>query len=95
LAEQAKPDPYDRVWMHCDEGLSMTKASMGRFMEFCLRNNVEIGDVHPFNRNYKGCQVSVAIRIYPDLFESFEKETRGKLRKPPRIVLNSGGPDHD
>lgn len=86
--DQSKPDLYGREWMHCEEGLSFSKASMSRFIMFCLANNVEIGDLHPFNRNYPRCQVSAAIRIHPSLFEAFEKETSGKLRKPPIINLN-------
>jgi len=86
--DQSKPDLYGREWMHCEEGLSFSKASMSRFIMFCLANNVEIGTLHLFNRNYPRCQVSAAIRIHPSLFEAFEKETGGKLRKPPVINLN-------
>lgn len=45
--EQSKPDPYGREWMHCEEGLNFSKASMSRFIMFCLANNVEIGDFIP------------------------------------------------
>jgi hypothetical protein len=86
--EQTKPDVYGRVYMHCEEGLSFTKASMTRLVMFCLGNNVEITSLHPFNRHYKGCQVSVVVRIDPMLIESFEKETLGKLREPSKINLN-------
>jgi hypothetical protein len=86
--EKSKPDPYGREWMHCEEGLNFSKASMSRFIMFCLANNVEIGDLHPFNRKWPRCQVSASIRIHPSLFEAFEKETGGKLRKPPVISLN-------
>ena len=91
-AEQEKPDPFGRVWMHSEEGLSFTKASMSRFVMFCVGNNVEIGDIMagggqpPPPRAW----VVVAVRIHPDLIPAFERETGGKLRKPPRIVLNSG-----
>ncbi len=92
-AQQAvKSDYAGRVWMHCEEGLSLSKASMTRFVMFCLCNNIEIGSIHPFNPNYKGSQVSAAIRLKPEQFEAFESETRGKLRKPPRISLSSSGP---
>ena len=84
----SEADMYGRVWRHCEEGLSMTKASMARFMMFCLKNNVEIGSVHAFNANYHGCQVLAAIRLKPEQIEAFEAETGGKLRRPPRLVLN-------
>lgn len=84
----SEADHYGRVWRHCEEGLSMTKASMARFMMFCLSQNVEIGSVHAFNPRYRGSQVLAAVRIHPDQFEAFESETGGKLRRPPRIVLN-------
>ena len=86
--EQTKPDPYGRVWMHCEQGLSFTKASMSRFIMFCLGNNVHIEQIHPFNANFPGCQVSAVVRIHPSQLEAFEKETKGKLRKPPVIKLN-------
>ena len=90
--EAVKPDYAGRVWMHCEEGLSMTKASMSRFVMFCLRNRVEIGDIHPFNPNYDRCQVSASVRLKPEQFSAFEAETGGKLREPPRISLNSSSP---
>ncbi len=89
VAEAVRKDPGGRVWMHCEEGLSMTKASMSRFMMFCLRNSVEIGSVHALNPKYERCSVMAAVRIRPDQFEAFERETGGKLRKPPKITLNS------
>ena len=89
MANANKPDPYGRVWMHCEEGLSLSKASMSRFIMFCLLNNVDIGSIHPFNYRYRNSQVSAAVRMKPEQFEAFEAETHGKLRKPPRIVLNS------
>jgi hypothetical protein len=89
MANAEKADPYGRVWMHCEEGLSLSKASMSRFIMFCLLNNVDIGSIHPFNYRYRNSQVSAAVRMKPEQFEAFEAETHGKLRKPPRIVLNS------
>lgn len=89
VAENEREDYAGRVWMHCEEGLSMTKASMARFMMFCLRNSVEIGSVHAFNPKYDRCSVGAAIRIRPDQIETFEFETGGKLRKPPKIQLNN------
>ena len=90
--EAVKPDYAGRVWMHCEEGLSMTKASMSRFVMFCLRNRIEIGSIYPLNPNYERCQVSVSIRLKPEQFAAFEAETGGKLREPPRISLNSSSP---
>jgi hypothetical protein len=78
--------------MHCEEGLSMTKASMSRFVMFCLRNRIEIGTIHPFNSNFERCQVSASVRLKPEQFKAFEDETGGKLREPPRISLNSSSP---
>jgi hypothetical protein len=88
-AEQSKPDPFGRVWMHCEEGLNMSKASLARFMMFCLSQRVEIGDVYAFSPGYARSLVVASVRLRPDQFEAFERETGGKLRKPPRIVLNS------
>jgi hypothetical protein len=90
--EAVKPDYAGRVWMHCEEGLSMTKASMSRFVMFCLRNRIEIGTIHPFNSNYERSQVSASVRLKPEQFKAFEDETGGKLRAPPRISLNSSSP---
>jgi len=86
--QQSTPDPWGRVWMHCESGLTYSKASMARFMIFCLGNNVEIGGIDAFNPKYKNCQVSAAIRLKPDQFTEFEKETGGKLREPPVLKLN-------
>lgn len=88
--EQSKPDPFGRVWMHCEEGLSMSKASLARFMTFCLSKRVEIGSISAFQPSYKLSAVHAAIRLRPDQFEAFERETGGKLREPPKITLNSG-----
>ena len=84
----SEADHYGRVWRHCEEGLCMTKASMARFMMFCLANRVEIGDVYAFDPRFRGSQVIAAIRINPDQIEAFERETGGKLRRPSRLVLN-------
>lgn len=84
-----KPDYAGRVWMHCEEGLSLSKASMSRFVMHCLTNNIEIGDIHPFDFRYPRSQVSASVRLRPEQFAEFEAQTGGKLRKPPRISLNS------
>lgn len=84
----SEADHYGRVWRHCEKGLSMTKASMARFMMFCLANRVELGDVYAFDPRFRGSQVIAAIRIHPDQIEAFEAATGGKLRRPARIVLN-------
>lgn len=84
----SKPDPWGRVWMHSETGLTYSKASMSRFMMFCLGNNIEIGDVHAFNPNYKNSSVIASVRIKPDQIDAFENETGGKLRQPPKIILN-------
>lgn len=86
--EQSKPDPFGRVWMHCEEGLSMSKASLARFMTFCLKNNVEIGSVYAFQPSYSRSLVTATVRLKPNQFSAFEKETGGKLREPPIISLN-------
>lgn len=77
--------------MHCEQGLSLSNASLARFMMFCLKNNVEIGSVNAFNSRHPRSLVLASIRLRPDLFEAFERETGGKLREPPKISLNSGG----
>lgn len=86
--EQNKPDPFGRVWMHCETGLSYSKASLARFMMFCLGNNVEIGSVDAFNPRYKRCQVSAAICLKPEQFAAFEEATGGKLREPSVLKLS-------
>ena len=90
--EAEKPDYAGRVWMHCEEGLSLTRASMARFVMFCLKNNVEIGSISPFNPRYKRSLVLATVRIHPDLIDSFTEQTGGKLRSPPRISLNTSDP---
>lgn len=92
--EAVKPDYAGRVWMHSEEGLNLSKSSMTRFVMFCLTNNVEIGSLHPFNRNFPRSQVSAAVRLKPDQFAAFESETGGKLQPPPRISLNSSSPSN-
>lgn len=87
--EQAKPDPFGRVWMHCEEGLSMSNASLARFLSFCLKNNVELGSVSAFQPRYPRSLVMAAVRLKPEQFASFEEQTGGNLREPPVISLNS------
>lgn len=82
------PDIHGRVPMVCESGLAMTKASMARLMMFILRNNIELLQIHAFNPNFHGCQVSAAMRIRPDQIIAFERETGGKLQPPPTIKLN-------
>lgn len=86
--EADKPDHAGRVWMHCEQGLSLTKASMARFMVFCLENSIQVGDVFAFAR-YPRSSVMAAVRLQPCLFEEFERVTGGELQKPPRVKLNS------
>ena len=88
--QHSKPDPFGRVWMHCEEGLNMGNASLARFLKFCLKNRVEIGSVTAFNPEYRLSQVSASVCIKPEQFDAFEAETGGKLRKPPKIKLNCG-----
>lgn len=85
-----KPDPCGRVWMHCESGLTYTKASMTRFMMYCVGNNVQIGDVMAFGGHptRPGAQVCVTVRLKPEQFAAFESSTGGKLRKTPRIKLS-------
>lgn len=86
--KQSQPDQYGRVWMHCASGLSYSKASMARFMMFCLGNNVEIGSIRASNPQYKNCTVMASVRLLPSQFAAFEAETGGKLSKPATINLN-------
>lgn len=89
-ALQENPEDHaGRVWMHCEKGLSLSKASMSRFMMFCLSNSVQIGSVHAFNARHPRCQVSATIRLRPDQFTAFEEETGGTLQKPPVVKLNA------
>lgn len=86
-----EPDIYGRVWMHCESGLALTKASMTRFIMHVLENRIEIGQIYAFNPKFKGSLVLATLLLRPDQFEEFEKATGGKLREPPVIHLNSGG----
>lgn len=88
MEQQSKGDLYGRVWMHCEQGLNYSKASMSRFVMYCLGNNVEIGDIWVFDSKFPRSAVSVSVRIKPEQFDEFEKETGGKLREPPKISLN-------
>lgn len=87
MREQEKGDIMGRKWMHCEEGLSYTKSSMTRFIMYCLGNDVEIGDIWVFNKNYKGSAVIVSVKLRPDQFDDFEKETKGKLREPVTVKV--------
>lgn len=87
-ARNVGPDQQGRVWMHVEEGLALSKASMTRFIMFCVLSNVEIGTIWPFNRAYHGSLVCASVRLKPDQFEAFEKATGGKLRTPPKLNLN-------
>lgn len=90
MAEQGKPDPYGRIWMHCESGLTCTKASASRFVMFCLSNNVEIGSIHAFNPKFPGSLLLATVRIKQEQIPDFEATTGGKLRLPPKIKLNGG-----
>lgn len=92
-AKQAtEPDPFGRVWMHCESGLKLSKASMSRFVMFCLLNNIEIGDIYPVNRNFRNSEVLATVLIKPHLIAVFESETGGKLTPPPVLSLNQSSP---
>ena len=82
------PDMYGRVIKISESGLSYTKASMSRFIMFCLANDVQINDIWVFNKNFKGSLVCVSLRIHPYLISAFEEETKGILRDPPTLTLN-------
>ena len=86
--KESKPDHLGRVWMHCDEGLNYSKASMTRFVMFCLGNYIEIGSIHAYSPEFKGSHVSATVRIYPDMFEAFTDMTGGKLTEPPVVSLD-------
>ena len=83
-----EPDIYGRVWMHCESGLTLTKASLSRFMLFILKNKIELGQIYAFNPKYSNSLVLASIRIRPDQIEAFERETKAKLRHPPEVNLN-------
>lgn len=83
-----KPDIYGRIWMHCESGLALNKASMSRFIMFVLENNIKIGSLYAFNPRYKNSLVLATVCLKPDQIEQFEKETKAKLRQPPEVNLN-------
>lgn len=84
-----QPDHYRRVVRHCESGLSLTKASMARFVMHCLEKNIEICQIWPLNHDIKGSLVCAVVKLRPDQIEPFEASTGGKLRMPPRAHLNS------
>ena len=75
--------------MTCESGISLTKASVTRLMWYILRNNIELGQIYAFNPKFHGSLVCVSLRLRPDQFEEFERETGGKLRTPVQVHLNS------
>jgi len=85
MHEATQPDPLGRVWMHSEEGLIFTERCLGRLMMHCMANGIEVGTVWAFNPKYRRSQVCASVRLRPDQFEEFEKETGGKLRKPPVV----------
>jgi hypothetical protein len=86
--DEQTPDHFGRVWMHCEEGLSYSKASMSRFMMFVLKHQIEIGSIYAFNPKYERSAVLASIKLKPEQFDAFEKETGGKLRLPARLAVN-------
>lgn len=90
--QATEPDPFGRVWMHCESGLRFNKASVSRFVMFCMENDIEIGSIHPFDRHYPSSVVMASVLIKPDLIAPLEAAARCKLRPPPRIKLNSSNP---
>jgi hypothetical protein len=92
---EVKPDPWGRVWMHCESGLSMSNSSLAKFLSFCLKNNVKIGSVGAFDPKYARSMVMAAIRLQPSQFAAFEQETGGKLREPPKVSLNCSATKDD
>ncbi len=67
----------------------MSKPSLARFMTYCLQNRVEIGQIGAFQARYARSLVIATVRLKPEQFEAFERETGGKLSEPPNIALNS------
>lgn len=88
IAPDMTPDYKGRIPMVCESGLSLTKASMTRFIMHVLMNDIKLHDLHPMNRHYHGSHVGASVRIRPDQIAAFEAETGGKLREPATICLN-------
>jgi len=86
--EQEKPDVFGRVWMHCDSGLSMSKKSTLSLIQFILKNRLEVGSFYALEPSFSRSQVCVSVKIHPDLIPDFERETGGKLSRPPTIKLS-------
>ena len=66
----------------------MSNASLARFMSFCLKNNVKLGSVDAFQPSYSRSRVMAAVRLRPEQFDAFERETGGRLSEPPKLNLN-------
>jgi hypothetical protein len=56
---------------------------MARFMVYCLKNNVEIGDIYAFAApGHRNSTVVVTVRLLPEQALDFEVLTGGTLREP-------------
>jgi hypothetical protein len=84
------PDVYGRVWRACESGLALNKACMSRFIMFVLENRIEVTALSAFDPKFRNSLVECMVRIKPEQFEAFERETGGKLRELPKLNLNSG-----
>lgn len=87
---QYPPDIHGRVWKHVDGGLNISKTSMGRFVNHCLTNNIEIGSFWPFAPQYKNSVVYATILIKEEQIEELEKVTKCKVISPPKVRLCNG-----
>ena len=82
------PDHFGRVWKHVDGGLNISKTSMGRFVNYCLTNNIEIGSFFPLSPSYNTSSVYASVLMKEEQVEEMEKVTKVKVINPPRVILN-------
>jgi hypothetical protein len=73
---------------HCESGISLSQASLGRFFYHLLRLGGKVHQVWPFAPHYDRSSVIVSLEIDESKKEQLETLAKIKLRDPPRIVLN-------
>jgi hypothetical protein len=95
MSEHNPKDIFGKRWYHCDtygkkpqRHLTMSKASLGTFLEAALRHNGEIGSFWTMNPKFKTSSVLATVRFKDEDAKAFQEETGFLLSDPPRVSLN-------